>query len=140
LTEQAVERLLTARAAAEVLGVSERTVRRWIGDGSLAAEKRGGVFLIDLDAARARLAVSRAGRTLDRATELAELRGRYMEVSARLDAALREVEIQRARADRFEAVLYPPAARRQERPRLDEDGCPSRWSEKTYLGDGPWGA
>jgi hypothetical protein len=30
------------------------------------------------------------------------------------------------------------AARKQEG--LDKDGWPKRWSSKTYLGDGPWGA
>lgn len=25
-------------------------------------------------------------------------------------------------------------------PTLDEDGYPAKWSDPTYLGDGPWGA
>jgi excisionase family DNA binding protein len=35
-----------ARAAAELAGVDERTVRRWVKAGTLAADKRGGRFLI----------------------------------------------------------------------------------------------
>lgn len=38
--------VLSARAAAEVCGVDERTVRRWVKSGHLAADKRGGRFLI----------------------------------------------------------------------------------------------
>lgn len=38
---------LSARAAAELCGVDERTVRRWVKAGTLAADKRGGRFLID---------------------------------------------------------------------------------------------
>lgn len=40
-----VERL-SARAAASVCGVDERTVRRWVKSGHLAADKQGGRFLI----------------------------------------------------------------------------------------------
>lgn len=40
-----VERL-SARAAAELCGVDERTVRRWSKSGQLAADKQGGRFLI----------------------------------------------------------------------------------------------
>lgn len=42
--------VLSARAAAEVCGVDERTIRRWVKSGHLAADKRGGRFLIDRDA------------------------------------------------------------------------------------------
>jgi excisionase family DNA binding protein len=52
----------TARQVASELGVAERTVRRWIASGDLAAEKKGGAFLIDLDAARETFKRSRAGR------------------------------------------------------------------------------
>jgi excisionase family DNA binding protein len=43
---------LSARAAAARCGVSERTVRRWIAAGLLAADKTGGAFLVDLGAVR----------------------------------------------------------------------------------------
>ncbi len=42
--------LLSARAAAEVCGVSERTVRRWVKSGQLAADKRGSAFRIQRSA------------------------------------------------------------------------------------------
>lgn len=102
--------LLTARQVAEELGVVERTVRRWIGGGELAAEKRGGAFLIDLEDARKVLRRSRAGRSLDRSTELAELRGRYLEVCARLQQVEQALVEERRRAARFEALLDPRAA------------------------------
>lgn len=100
------QRLRTARSTAEELGVSERTVRRWIGDGRLDAKKSGGAFLIDMDAARRTLSQSRVGRRV----EQGELYGRYIEVCERLDRALDELAKERARADRLEAVLYIPAA------------------------------
>jgi excisionase family DNA binding protein len=40
--------LLSAREAAEQLGVCERTVRRWIAAGQLAAVKQGRAFRIAL--------------------------------------------------------------------------------------------
>lgn len=56
-------RLYTARETAETLGVSERTVRRWIEAGRLSAEKEGGEFRIDIGDARVTLAGSRSGRS-----------------------------------------------------------------------------
>ena len=103
-------KLLTAREVADELGVVERTVRRWIGGGDLPAEKRGGAFLIDLDEARRVHRLSRAGRSLDRSTELAELRGRYLEVCGRLEQVEKELAEERRRAARFEAILDPRAA------------------------------
>jgi excisionase family DNA binding protein len=103
-------RAVTARQAADELGVVERTVRRWIGAGELPAEKRGGAFVIDLDIAREVHRRSRAGRSLDRSTELAELRGRYAELAARLAHVEEELTQERRRAARLEAVLYPNAA------------------------------
>jgi excisionase family DNA binding protein len=41
--------IVSAREAALVLGMSERTIRRWIKTGDLAAVKRGGEFHIDRD-------------------------------------------------------------------------------------------
>jgi excisionase family DNA binding protein len=105
-----MSRTVTAREAAEELGVVERTVRRWIGAGELPAEKKGGAFVIDLDAARQVHRRSRAGRSVERSTELAELRGRYLEVTSRLAEVEQELAEERRRATRFEAILYPPAA------------------------------
>ena len=101
--------LVTARQAAEELGVVERTVRRWIVAGELPAEKKRGAFVIDLDAAREVHRHSRAGRAAGRSTELAELRGRYAELRARLNEVERELADERRRAARLEAVLYPEA-------------------------------
>jgi excisionase family DNA binding protein len=103
-------RLVTAKEAAEELGVVERTVRRWIRGGELRAEKRGGAFVIDLDDAHHVHGRSRSGRSLTRSTELAELRGRYLEVSARLAQIERELAEERRRAARLEALLDQRAA------------------------------
>ena len=103
-------RLVSAREAADELGVVERTVRRWIGGGELTAEKRGGAFVIDLDDAREVHRRSRAGRSVSRSAELAELRGRYLEVTARLEQVERELAEERRRAARFEVLLDPRAA------------------------------
>src|SRR4051794_39486342 len=40
---------LSARQAADVCGVSERTIRNWIASGKLSAEKSAGSFHIDRD-------------------------------------------------------------------------------------------
>jgi excisionase family DNA binding protein len=103
-------RTVTARQAAEELGVVERTVRRWIRAGELPAEKRSGAFVIDLDAAREVHRRSRAGRSAGQATELAELRGRYLEVTARLAQVERELTEERRRSARLQAILDPHAA------------------------------
>lgn len=105
-----VARTVTAKQAAEELGVVERTVRRWIGAGELPAEKKGGAFVIDLDVAREVHRRSRVGRSVERSSELAELRGRYLEVTARLAQVEQELAEERRRAARFEAILYPSAA------------------------------
>lgn len=100
-------KVVTARQAAEELGVVERTIRRWIVAGELPAEKESGAFVIDLDAAREVHRRSRAGRSVERSTELAELRGRYAEVCTRLEQVERELAEERRRTARLEAVLYP---------------------------------
>jgi excisionase family DNA binding protein len=40
---------LSARQAADLCGVSERTIRNWIASGKLSAEKSAGTFRIDRD-------------------------------------------------------------------------------------------
>jgi excisionase family DNA binding protein len=110
-----VGRTVTAKQAAEELGVVERTVRRWIRAGELPAEKRGGAFVIDIEAARVVHRRSRAGRSAGHATELAELRGRYLEVTARLAQVEQELAEERRRSARLQAILDPHAAR------LDQD-------------------
>lgn len=108
--ENAMGRVVTAREAATELGVVERTVRRWIGAGELPAEKKSGAFLIDLDRARDVHRRSRAGRSVERSTELAELRGRYLEVSARLARIEQELAEERRRTAQLEALLDSRAA------------------------------
>src|SRR5581483_1330609 len=104
-----MSRQVTAKEAAEELGVVERTVRRWIGAGNLDAEKRGGAFVIDLDAAREVLRRSRSGRTIAAVSELAELRGRYDEVSARLAATERELASERIKVGQLLAIIEAPS-------------------------------
>lgn len=58
--ERPVATRYSAREVADVLGVAERTVRRWIKSERLPAEKIGGSFLIAMDDARVALASSRA--------------------------------------------------------------------------------
>jgi excisionase family DNA binding protein len=92
---------LSARETAEAIGVTERTVRRWIRDGSLPALKRGRAFQIDLEAA---LAVYESRRRLSRppaTLELAELRGRCQELRLRVE----ELEQKLADAHRHAGLL-----------------------------------
>ncbi len=95
---------MSAKQAALELGVSERTVRRWIASGELPATKQHGAFVVDLDAARQVLSVSRAGRTIGQA----ELRGRYAEVCDRLEKCERDLADERLRSERLHRVLYMP--------------------------------
>lgn len=46
--ERAEDQWVTVREAAEVLGVTERTARRWIVNGKLGARKRGGHTQVNL--------------------------------------------------------------------------------------------
>lgn len=64
--------LFTAQEVSERLGVSERTVRRWIKSGRLEAQKVGRGYRIDLEAARACVGQVTAGGV---AAELESLRG-----------------------------------------------------------------
>ena len=56
----------SAQETAEILRVTERTVRRWIEAGRLEAVKEGGIYRINLDEARAVLADSRPGSSSHR--------------------------------------------------------------------------
>jgi excisionase family DNA binding protein len=58
----------TAREVAEALGITERTVRRWIEAGRLNATKEHGAFRIDISEARTVLSESRAGTSHGRAS------------------------------------------------------------------------
>lgn len=98
--------LFSAREIAVALGVNERTVRRWIDAGELPAVKERGQLRVDLDAAKARFASSRAAKI----GEQAEWRGRYLEVRERLAEVESELAGERERRIRLELVLYPPRA------------------------------
>jgi excisionase family DNA binding protein len=102
------EEFLNARAAAERLGVSDKTIRRWIAAGELKAIKRGRAFVIPLAALERFLPQAAASGQGNRARhvaevdllrdQLAELRGRYAEAARRiqdLEGSLRE-EIRRS--------------------------------------------
>ena len=45
-------RLMDVRAAAELVGVTPRTVARWIGSGLLPAQRFGRIFVVDEDDVR----------------------------------------------------------------------------------------
>jgi excisionase family DNA binding protein len=112
---------MNAQALATHLGVAERTVRRWIERGALNAERRGRAFLIRREDGE-RLALGEFGaRIVDdrnqlesdaagRDLELAELRGRYLEVQERLARIERELEDERRRSIRLQVQLDGLAA------------------------------
>jgi excisionase family DNA binding protein len=86
----------TARETAEALGVTERTVRRWIDAGRLNATKEQGAFRIDISEAREVLADSRAGYSHGRAS--LQERIEWLEVeNARLWALLEKAVTQHER-------------------------------------------
>ena len=105
-------RLFSAQEVADELGVAERTVRRWITSELLPATRRGRTFQIDIQEARSLHNGSSAGRTgRQRAVvgevsqELAELRGRYLEVRDRVADLERLLADEQRRAARLEVLL-----------------------------------
>jgi excisionase family DNA binding protein len=101
---------VNAREAAEILGVAERSVRRWISTGRLPAVKEGRSFVIKLDEARSvhgQAAGVAVTRTRD---ELMQLRGRYAEIRERLRAVEADLAEERRRVGRLEAQLGLRAA------------------------------
>jgi excisionase family DNA binding protein len=89
---------LSAREASARVGVSERTVRRWIAIGHLDATRRGRSFAIDLEALLR--AAAEFGHELSEESDVQLLRGRCLELRdqlSRLEAALRTE--QQANAD-----------------------------------------
>jgi len=86
----AQEDMLTVREAAEALGVSDRSLRRWIASGLLNAEGSGRKRRVRLSDAYALRPTLQGPR---RPNELAELRGRCDELReevSRLEHALAE--------------------------------------------------
>lgn len=108
--------MMNAQALATHLGVTERTVRRWIERGLLAAEKRGRSFAIRREdgehlklgmlgnrVAEDRSQLEELAALRDR--DLAELRGRYKELQERIARIDRELADERRRSARLELEL-----------------------------------
>ncbi len=99
----------SAREVASILGVAERTVRRWISTGRLPAKKRGRSFEIDISAARSiRDRAPGIGRSRLR-DELVSLRTRCEVLGERLEKVERELADERRRAGWLEAQLEQAA-------------------------------
>jgi excisionase family DNA binding protein len=103
---------MNAQALATHLGVTERTVRRWIERGELDAEKRGRSFVIRREDGE-RVKLGGLGRVLDnhsaledllaaRDRELAKLQGRYDELSEYAARLEQQLDAERRRAIRLE--------------------------------------
>jgi excisionase family DNA binding protein len=107
---------LTAQQVADRYGVAEKTVRRWIESGRLAAEKRGRAFAISPLDAESAFRATRAGRLAGREAALEErlreaeseallLKGRYLELQDRVQRLEQELEAERSRRLRLELRL-----------------------------------
>jgi len=107
--------LMNAQALATHLGVTERTVRRWIERGELPAEKHGRSFVIRRDDGE-RLRLGGLGQVIDerssltnvlaeRDRELAVLEGRYAELQERNRKLEDVLHVERRRAALLEARL-----------------------------------
>ena len=115
MVDSALPEFMSAQALATHLGVTERTVRRWIERGKLTGEKRGRSFVIRREDGE-RLRLGGLGQVVDersslaqvvaeRERELAVLEGRYAELRERnrnLEEMLNE---ERRRAALLEARL-----------------------------------
>jgi excisionase family DNA binding protein len=104
---------MNAQALATHLGVTERTVRRWIERGELPAERRGRAFSIRREDGERLLLGSFGARVVDdraqledvasaKDRQLAELRGRYLELQDRLAYLEKELDAERRRAIQLE--------------------------------------
>jgi excisionase family DNA binding protein len=114
-THQQQPEYMNAQALATHLGVTERTVRRWIERGELTAEKRGRAFLIRREDGE-RMRLGAMGRVVDdrssleralgeRERELAVLQGRYAELQERSRSLEDVLHEERRRAALLEARL-----------------------------------
>jgi excisionase family DNA binding protein len=108
--------VMNAQTLATHLGVTERTVRRWIERGLLAAEKRGRSFVIRREDGE-RLKLGTLGTRVaddrsqleelaaERDRQLAELRGRYNELKERMARVEQELNAERRRSIHLEVEL-----------------------------------
>ena len=101
---------LSARAAAARCGVSERTLRRWIGAGLIHADKAGGTFLVDLEAVRT-LVISRRGLAADSAAAADMAAASNTEVSDHADTGAADTLQHGDDAPQHLAVLVELVAR-----------------------------
>lgn len=95
---------------AALLGVSDRTVRRWVSAGEITGVRSGRYLLVDLEEAQAQRAKSSLGRVANRREELAELRGRCEELRALVDRLESQLAAERRRAIQLELTLRDRAA------------------------------
>jgi excisionase family DNA binding protein len=107
---------MNAQSLATHLGVTERTVRRWIDRGVLPAEKHGRSYSIrreDGERVRLRMAGGRSSddhaqleqSLQDRERDLAELQGRYLELQERVTGLEQGLDEERRRSTRLELEL-----------------------------------
>src|SRR5687768_187115 len=115
MADQGTPEHMSAQALATHLGVTERTVRRWIERGKLPGEKRGRSFMIRREDGE-RLRLGGLGQVVDersslaqilaeRDRELAVLEGRYAELQDRTQALENVLHEERRRAALLEARL-----------------------------------
>lgn len=103
---------MNAQGLATHLGVTERTVRRWIERGELEAEKRGRSFVIRREDGE-RVKLGALGHVLDNRSaledllvagdrELAKLQGRYDELQEHTARLEQQLDAERRRSIRLE--------------------------------------
>jgi excisionase family DNA binding protein len=101
---------MNARQVALQLGVSERTVRRWIASGRLHAVKEGRDFRISLGDAELALKEARGVPIRQVRDSLIELQGRYKELHERIARLEEQLAAERRRSGKLEAQLERRAA------------------------------
>jgi excisionase family DNA binding protein len=97
------------KEAADAVGVSDRTVRRWVRQGRLEAkgsERQRKVLLADVRAVHAESHSIRAAQARD---EVAELRGRCRELRERVQELERTLAVEQRRTGWLEAKLEQAA-------------------------------
>jgi excisionase family DNA binding protein len=106
--------LLSAQEIAARIGVTDRTVRRWIKSGELSAKRTGRAYEIDLEEARSLAPLSSTGHR--RSSELAAalskqerdyalLEGRYIELKEQYDKLERTLVTEREKRVELETRL-----------------------------------
>ena len=109
LIAQPPDGLMNARQIAVALGVTERTVRRWISGGRLSGERIGRSYAIRLSEAQRVRDAATGVVAINRVEQLAELRGRYDELTKRLEDIESRLADERRRNGFLEALLLKQA-------------------------------